>query len=129
MNRRIVLADDEPDLRKLLRARLVHKGFEVFEADNGTTALDLVRRHRPDAVILDCKMPGMNGGEVCGHIKADVELRDIPVILVTATSQTIDDEPNPQMSADDILIKPFEFTDFYRRLNRLLRQPSPEGTP
>ncbi len=126
---RIVLADDEPDLRKLLRARLVRNGFEVLEADNGTTAFELVRRHRPAAVILDFRMPGMNGGEVCRLIKADPELRGTPVILVTATSQSIGDEPSPVLTADDIVIKPFEFTDFFRRLQRLLLHTTSERNP
>ncbi|MFN0179920.1 MAG: two-component system response regulator [Gemmatimonadales bacterium] len=125
----IVIADDEPDLRKLLRARLVRSGFDVLEADNGLTALELVRRHRPAAAILDFRMPGMNGGEVCGLIKADPELRGTPVILVTATSQSIGDEPSPTLEADDIVIKPFDFTDFYRRLQRLLSQPISERNP
>ncbi len=133
MTLRIVLADDESDLRKLLRARLVRSGFEVLEADNGTSALDLVRRHRPAAVILDHRMPGMNGGEVCDVIKADPELRMTPVMLVTATSQSVRHastlDAKPAFDADDIVVKPFDFTDLYQRLKRLLPEPVKEATP
>ncbi len=117
----IVLADDEPDLRMLLRARLVRNGFEVLEADNGITALELVRRHRPAAVVLDYRMPGLNGGEVCSLIKADPALQGTPVMLVTATSQSIGDDADPVRDADDVVVKPFEFADFHRRLERLLQ--------
>lgn len=115
-----MLADDEPDLRRLLRARLVRNGFEVLEADNGIAALDLVRCHRPAAVVLDYRMPGMTGGEVCGQIKSDPALQGTPVILVTASTQSARDESSGALQADDVVIKPFEFSDFYERLQRLL---------
>jgi len=79
-----VLADDEADLRRLLKARLTRSGFEVLDVEDGKLALALVRAVRPDLVLLDHRMPEMDGGEACRQIKADPDLSVTPVVIVTA---------------------------------------------
>jgi len=117
---RIVLADDEADLRRLLKARLTRSGFEVLDVEDGKLALALVRAVRPDLVLLDHRMPEMDGGEACRQIKADPDLSVTPVVIVTATSKAMDPDIAAAFRPDDIVIKPFTYSDLLSRIERLL---------
>lgn len=82
-NRTVLLVDDEPDLRIIMRTKLETAGNVVREASNGKEALDSLRKDRPDLVIMDVKMPVMNGVEAVATMKADPELKDIKVVFLT----------------------------------------------
>ena len=121
-----MLADDEADLRRLLKARLTSSGFDVMDVEDGRLALALVRAERPDLVVLDHRMPEMDGGEVCRQIKADPELALTPVVIVTATSKAMDPTIAEALRPDDVVIKPFSYSDLLARLHRLLPElPEP----
>ena len=86
----ILVADDEPDIVTIVEMILRSQGYDVLKAANGLEALELAERHSPDLILLDIMMPDMDGWEVHRRMKADEQLRDIPVIVVTAKDKPID---------------------------------------
>jgi DNA-binding response OmpR family regulator len=120
LGKKIVIADDEEDLVKFLKVRLLKRNYDVLTGTNGLEALDLVRQHRPDLVILDVKMPHLSGIEVCRRLKQDEALKAIPVILVTANSLEVTPEVFTSSQADDLMLKPFEASVLYEKLTRLI---------
>jgi len=84
---RILVADDEPYLVKIIRMRLELAGFEVITVTNGQDALDEVKAIKPDLVVLDWLLPKLSGGEVCSAIKHDNAIRNIPIIVYTASTE------------------------------------------
>lgn len=106
--KRVVCIEDEPEMIDLVRLILGRKGFNVIGANGGVEGLEAVRRERPDLVLLDLMMPDMDGWEVYQQIKADAELREIPVIVVTAKAQSIDKVLGLHIAkVDDYISKPF----------------------
>lgn len=104
---KILLVDDHSDIRRLIRITL-GKAFEVLEAEDGTTALTIARRHKPDLIVLDVMMPGeLDGLQVLDAIKADPTLVQTRVIMVTARGQARDYDDGIQRGADAYFIKPF----------------------
>jgi DNA-binding response OmpR family regulator len=104
---KILLVDDHSDIRRLVRITL-GKNFDVFEAEEGVTALNIIRQQKPDLVVLDVMMPGeMDGLQVLDAIKADPELAATHVIMVTARGQARDYEDGMERGADAYFIKPF----------------------
>jgi len=106
--KRVVCIEDEPEMIDLVRLILGRKGFEVIGANGGVEGLEAVRREKPDLVLLDLMMPDMDGWEVYQQIKADEELRHIPVVVVTAKAQSIDKVLGLHIAkVDDYITKPF----------------------
>jgi CheY-like chemotaxis protein len=104
---KILLVDDHSDIRRLIRITL-GKAFEVLEAEDGSTALEILRRQKPELVVLDVMMPGgMDGLQVLDVIKGDPALAAIRVIMVTARGQASDYEDGMRRGADAYFIKPF----------------------
>jgi CheY-like chemotaxis protein len=103
----ILIADDQPALRRLLSV-VLGKAFTILETEDGPSALEAVRRHRPNVVLLDVMMPGeMNGLQVLDAIKADPATRDTLVAMVTARGQVSDEDDARKRGADGYFIKPF----------------------
>jgi two-component system response regulator VicR len=106
--KRVVCVEDEPEMIDLVRLILGRKGFNVIGANGGIEGLETVRREKPDLVLLDLMMPDMDGWEVYQQMKADTELRDIPVVVVTAKAQSIDKVLGLHIAkVDDYITKPF----------------------
>ena len=106
--KRVVCIEDEPEMIDLVRLILGRKGFEVIGANGGIEGLETVRREKPDLILLDLMMPDMDGWEVYQQIKADPELKDIPVVVVTAKAQSIDKVLGLHIAkVDDYITKPF----------------------
>ncbi|HEX2036969.1 MAG TPA: response regulator [Chloroflexota bacterium] len=105
--RRVLLVDDQDDVRELLAMTLGHDRYDFLEAADGHTALQLARSHRPDAVLLDVAMPGMDGLSVCRALKADPTTRGIPVLMVSAASSEADRAAGEAAGADGYFTKPF----------------------
>jgi two-component system response regulator VicR len=106
--KRVVCIEDEPEMIDLVRLILGRKGFDVIGANGGIEGLETVRREKPDLILLDLMMPDMDGWEVYQQIKADAELRVIPVIVVTAKAQSIDKVLGLHIAkVDDYITKPF----------------------
>ena len=106
--KRVVCIEDEPEMIDLVRLILGRKGFNVIGANGGIEGLETVQRERPDLVLLDLMMPDMDGWEVYQQMKADDDLRNIPVIVVTAKAQSIDKVLGLHIAkVDDYITKPF----------------------
>lgn len=103
----ILVCDDEPVLRALIRESLSEGDFDVVEAEDGEEALSTARAARPDVILLDMMMPGRSGLEVLGEIRGDAELAAVPVIMLTARTQAADREAIAVAGADRYLAKPF----------------------
>jgi len=106
--KKIVVVDDHADIRRLIRMTLEFEDYEVHEAADGESALRLTRELRPDLLLLDVMMPGgIDGLQVCAAIRADTNLNDVHVMLLSARGQARDREAGMQAGADAYLVKPF----------------------
>jgi len=111
MEQKILIVDDEAHIRMLIEQTLEEledEGVEFLTADNGETALQLIRTEKPDLVFLDVMMPKMNGMDVCAHVKKDPELNGVFVILLTAKGQDFDRQKGQEVGADVYMTKPFD---------------------
>lgn len=104
----LVVDDNEQNLELLLAYLEDMEDVVAVEARNGVEAMDMVARQRPDLILLDIMMPKMSGFEVCKQLKSNPETRDIPVVMVTALSETADIERATECGTDDYLTKPIE---------------------
>jgi two-component system KDP operon response regulator KdpE len=121
--RKILVVDDEPGLRELVRINLEHEGYGVMQAGNGVECLAIVRQTQPDLVILDVMMPEMDGWETCKQLR---EFTSVPVLMLTARVQSSDVVTGLDSGADDYLVKPFNMDELMARIRALLRRvPSP----
>ncbi|MDJ0686425.1 MAG: PleD family two-component system response regulator [Alphaproteobacteria bacterium] len=121
MTARVLVVDDLPPNVKLLEAKLTSEYFDVVSANDGPSALRLIAESAPDIVLLDVMMPGMDGFEVCRRIKQDPKTTHIPVVMVTALSDTADRVRGLQAGADDFLTKPLNDTALFARVRSLVR--------
>ncbi len=116
---RILLVDDEPDLRHMVRRYLQAEGFDVAEAADGQTALQTLKSALPDLILLDIGMPGMDGFSVLQEIR---KTSDIPVIMLTARAEEIDRVMGLTIGADDYMTKPFSPRELVARIRAVLRR-------
>jgi len=105
--RRVLVVDDEPDVLLLCRVNLEFEGYDVVEAHDGIEALEQIRQTSPDIVLLDVMMPRKDGWQVLAEIKADPDLKDIPVVMLTAKVQESDQIRGWSTGAADYITKPF----------------------
>jgi len=129
MPKKILCIEDESEMIDLMRLILERKGFEFQGANGGQEGLDVVRRDKPDLILLDLMMPGMDGWEVYRQLKADDELKDIPVIVVTAKAQSIDKVLGLHIArVDDYITKPFGSKELLQSIYRTLHMEPEELT-
>jgi two-component system alkaline phosphatase synthesis response regulator PhoP len=122
MSRRTALVvDDEQELRSMVASYLTAQGFGVVEASDGETAIEQFRRTKPDVVILDIGLPGMDGFETLRRLH---QISEVPVIMLTARSDEIDRVAGLTMGADDYLTKPFSPRELLARIGAVLRRAS-----
>lgn len=119
--KKVVCVEDEPEIIDLIRLILGRKGFELSGATGGQEGLDLIRSVKPDLVLLDLMMPDMDGWEVYQQMKADPDLKNIPVIVVTAKAQSIDKILGLHIAkVDDYVTKPFGPQELLQSVERVL---------
>lgn len=124
---RILYIEDEAQMIELTRMVLEREGFEVLGAVGGIQGLDAVKREKPDLILLDLMMPDIDGWEVYRRIKADKDLADIPVIVVTAKVQSVDKALGLHVAkVDDYLTKPFGPKDIIASVQRVLAKQKAE---
>ena len=121
MTAQILVVDDVPANVKLLEAKLSNEYYDVITAKDGFEALKQVKEHKPDLILLDVMMPGMDGFEVCQKLKEDGEVSHIPVVMVTALSEKADRLKGLEAGADDFLTKPINDMALFARVKSLVR--------
>ncbi|HVB37116.1 MAG TPA: response regulator [Vicinamibacterales bacterium] len=122
MSRRILLAEDDPDIQLIARLALKRAGFDVAVAGTGTEALEAVRQCAPEAVLLDWMMPELDGPATCACLKQDPATRDIPVIFLTARSQESEVRQGIALGAAGYIVKPFDALTLGARVAALLER-------
>ena len=122
----ILVIDDEKDLIELVRYNLEKEGFDVIAANDGQCGLEVVKRHRPDLVVLDLMMPGLDGLQVCQRLRSDPRSGRIPVIMLTAKATEADRVVGLELGADDYITKPFSPREVVARVKAVLRRSTPE---
>jgi DNA-binding response OmpR family regulator len=115
----VLVVDDESTIRDLLNIFLPTKGLKVILAANGEEALELAKKNIPKVILLDIKMPGIDGMETCRRLRAEEQIRYIPVIMVTAFGTTKTEATDA--GADDFISKPFDMEDLALRLKSAIR--------
>ncbi len=119
MQSTILVVDDEPKIVRLARDYLEKNGFRVVTAADGNSALAMARREKPDLIVLDLLLPGMDGREVCRILRAE---SDVPIIMLTALSEESDQIVGLEIGADDYIVKPFSPRALVARVRALLRR-------
>lgn len=119
--KKILIADDEPDIVKVIKFRLIKMGYEIHVAANGRDAVDMIKGIKPDLVLLDFSMPFLTGDEVCIQAKNDPDTKHIPVILMTASSHKVTDEHIAQIGANGHILKPFETQELIDKVQAFLK--------
>src|SRR3989449_10985127 len=116
----ILLADDEANLRRLVRSTLNDPQYRILEAANGTATLELARTERPDLLVLDWMMPDMSGIEVAQTLRQDTATAHIPIIMLTAKGQERDKEQGRALGAYAYLVKPFSPLELLEKVQAVL---------
>jgi DNA-binding response OmpR family regulator len=119
---KILIAEDERDIRDLITFTLRFAGYEVVAASNGEEAVNLAFQELPDLILLDVRMPRMTGYEVCEKIKADSKTKDIPVMFLSAKGQETEIQAGLQSGAVEYLLKPFAPDQLTSRVQAVLAQ-------
>lgn len=118
---KVLIVDDEPQARRVLRTSLIARGFEVIDARTGDEALGLLRHETPDVILLDLKMPGISGLETCRLIRDSSE---IPIVIVSASKTEHEKVEALECGADDYVTKPAGIEELIARIHAVTRRPS-----
>lgn len=127
----ILIVEDEQDIRELLSFNCKREGFAVLEAEDGARAVLLATKKRPDVILLDLMLPGMDGLSVCRALQRDAVTAAIPVIMLTAKGEEIDRIVGFEVGASDYVVKPFSTREVMLRIRAVLKRaaPAPEARP
>ncbi|HSU91790.1 MAG TPA: response regulator, partial [Sporolactobacillaceae bacterium] len=126
---RVLIVEDDADIRELIRYNLAQEGFVVEEAADGAQALERVRRRVPDLMVLDLMLPGMPGLQICRQMRVERETAHLPILIVTAKGTEVDKVLGLEMGADDYVVKPFSPRELVARVKALLRRANPLSEP
>ncbi len=116
---RILVVDDEPRYIRAIQVNLESRGYQVISADNGQSAVEMAANEAPDLILLDVKMPGADGFEVCRRIR---QFSDVPIIMLTAKAETTDKVKGLDAGADDYVTKPFSVPELLARIRAAMRR-------
>ncbi len=126
MGKKILIVEDEANIRELMRLYLEREGYAVVEAENGVEGVKLFKTEKPDMILLDLMMPVMDGWTVCKEIR---ETSDVPIIMITAKGETADRVSGLEMGADDYIVKPLEMPEVIARVRAVFRRIAPDDAP
>lgn len=115
------MVDDEPDILKIIKFRLIKLGFEVLFANNGQEGIEMAKTQKPDVILMDYRMPRLDGLEASKRLKEDPELSKIPIIFMTASSASIDRELLTSIKIEDYISKPFDAGDLIEKVEKFLK--------
>jgi two-component system phosphate regulon response regulator PhoB len=127
--KKILVVEDEPDIRELLRYNLEGSGFSVIEAGDGASALALAKREKPALIVLDLMLPEGDGLDVCRLLRADPVTAATPIVMVTAKAAEVDRVLGLELGADDYVTKPFSPRELALRVGALLRRSHATDDP
>lgn len=116
----VLLVDDEPDILKTVVFRLKKAGYQVITAEDGKAGLELARKERPDLILLDLRLPVMDGCDVCQRLKSDDNFKKIPVIFLTASVVDKITDKIKEFGAEDYIIKPFETEELLNKIRKYI---------
>lgn len=119
---KILIAEDERDIRDLIEFTLKYAGHEVIKASNGAEAVELASQVKPDLILMDVRMPRMTGYEACRALKAIDEMKNIPIVFLSAKGQASEMETGLDAGADDYILKPFAPDYLTRRIQEILEK-------
>jgi DNA-binding response OmpR family regulator len=120
--KKILVAEDEPDIRQLIAYSLQFAGFQVMQAVNGEDAVQQATKEQPDLILLDVRMPKMNGYEACTALKAQESTRNIPVVFLSARGQETEIKHGLELGAEEYILKPFAPDELYKRVTAMLER-------
>lgn len=126
--KKVLIADDEPDILEIIQFNLVEEGFEVFTAKNGIEAIEQAKKHQPDLIILDIMMPGKNGIDVCNILRMQPAFRETLIIFLSALSDEKTEIQGLETGADDYLTKPVSPKVLISKVNALFRRLNKEDS-
>ena len=126
MKTRIMVVDDDPNIRELVRLYLEKEGFEIVTAERGDEAVKLFRASPPNLMLLDVLLPGMEGWQVCREVR---KISNIPIIMLTAKDETFDKVLGLELGADDYIVKPFDMKELVARIKAVIRRFQAADTP
>lgn len=119
---KILVVEDEPDIRKLVHYHLAQERYKVMEAEDGENALRLIQRDKPNLVVLDLMLPGLSGQELCKILKSKPDTAALPILMLTAKAGEADKVLGLEIGADDYLTKPFSPREMVARVKAILRR-------
>ena len=119
----ILIVDDHGALRYILSFDLQKKGFKTVTAGSGEKGIEIAQKDRPDLILLDAMMPGIDGFETCRRLKKEDDTKDIPVLMVTAKSQREDVLEGLQAGAVSYMVKPFKFEELFAKIVEIIGEP------
>ena len=125
---KILIVEDEENIRQLVRYNLEKEGFQVVEAPDGLQGLKMVKLEKPDLVLLDLMIPAIDGLEVCRTLKGNPNTAALPIIMLTARSEEIDKVIGLELGADDYMTKPFSPRELVARVKAVLRRTQKDAT-
>lgn len=117
--KKILVVEDNPEMRKIISIRLEINGYAVISAEDGAQALEITKKQKPDLLILDLMLPKITGFEVCRMLKFDDKYKDLPIIILSALDQQDDREKAIQSGADAYFIKPFDLELLLNKIKSL----------
>lgn len=126
-DKKILVAEDEPDIRGLIVFSLQYAGFQIIEAVNGEDAVQKATKEQPDLILLDVRMPKMTGYEACEALKKRPETKDIPVVFLSARGQEAEIKRGLELGAEEYILKPFAPDELYRRVEGILQRLGSES--
>jgi DNA-binding response OmpR family regulator len=119
MSEKVLIVEDEPTLVETLEYNLSHQDYEVLTAMDGQSALNVARKERPDLIVLDLMLPGIDGVEVCRILRQEM---NVPILMLTARDEEVDKVVGLEVGADDYMTKPFSMRELIARIKALLRR-------
>lgn len=125
---KILIVEDDNNIRELISFNLKSFGYTTLEAQNGITALEIIKSEYPDLLLLDLMLPGMDGLEVCRKVRGDRDIQDIPIIMLTARGEEFDRILGFELGADDYIAKPFSVRELLARVKAILRRTTAKPT-
>ena len=125
--KKILIADDEPDILEIIQFNLKAEGYEVFTAKNGDEAIEQAKKHQPDLIILDIMMPGKNGIDVCNVLRLQPAFKDTLIVFLSAISDEGTEIRGLETGADDYLTKPIRPKILVSKVNAFFRRLNKEG--